>query len=137
MKIIKGQSNTVVCTLLEKTTISNPRYLFAFTSDEKHTTVYTLVGSELSTDTTRYNKFTITETTSPDYSAAEIELSEGEYSYNVFELTAVQAAALDFEDIDTSTYTNVEGACVCRVYDTTNNAFTQYSTDTTNTVYQP
>lgn len=136
MKITKGTANTITVTLTEKTTISSPRYLFEFKSDSTNEYTYCLVGTDLSTHQERFNQFVITETTSPDYSAAEIELSVGEYEYKAYELTSVQAAALDFNDIDTSTYTCVEGACVARVYASSDTTYTQYPATTINTVYE-
>lgn len=137
MKITKAQANTITVTLNELTTISSPRYLFEFKSDQTHDFTYTLVGTDLSAHQERFNQFVITEKTNPDNSAAEVELSVGEYEYKVYQLTSVQAAALDFNNIDTSGYTCVEGACVCRVYDSAGSIFTEYPATTTNTIYEP
>ena len=48
--INKGASNTVILTLSEKTTITNPYYLFVFTSDEKNT-VKKLIPTDISIKT--------------------------------------------------------------------------------------
>lgn len=107
MRIYKGQDNTVTVTLVEKTTISPVRYLFAAKSKQQNTYSYCLV-TEIGTNLDRCNQFVIKEKTSPVPANGEIELLAGDYSYTFYELTAAQVSALDFNDIDTSLYTLVE-----------------------------
>ena len=82
--INKGQSNTVVVTLKEKTTLITVFYLFEFKNTASGEKKYCVV-SELSSELERYNKFLITEKTSPTSINGEIELAIGDYVYKIYE----------------------------------------------------
>ena len=61
VKIInKNTANTLVFTLRELTTISNPNYLFCFQSLSTKVFYYCIM-SDTSTNVSRYNKFIFTE----------------------------------------------------------------------------
>lgn len=75
--INKGASNTVILTLSEKTTITNPYYLFVFTSDEKNT-VKKLIPTDISINKLRYNEFVIVEPTN-------VSLTAGTWKYEIYE----------------------------------------------------
>jgi hypothetical protein len=128
-------ANTIYPTLLEKTTISNPRYLFAFMNKETMEFKYCLV-TEIGTHLERNNEFVVTLNSNPTPTSGQVNLVEGDYIYTAYELTSVQAAALNFNSIDTSSYTAVESMKV-RVVNASNNANTSYTEATrTNTVYE-
>jgi hypothetical protein len=137
VKLTKGQVNTVVVTLFEKTTIDPANYLFAVKAKDTKSFTYFLSGADTSTALGRYNRFDIEEKASPDLSNGEVELSEGEYTYYVYQLTDAQVTAIDFNSVDLSIYGDpVEGPKILRVYDNTNNLNTEYNTSATNTVYE-
>lgn len=80
------QSNTVVLTLSEKTTISNPFYLFEFKNLQTNKSIY-FISNDYSVAKNRYNKFDIVETDGVvDLLNSTINLSlDGQYSYVVRE----------------------------------------------------
>jgi hypothetical protein len=84
--INKGQSNTIVVTLKEKTTLDPVYYLWEFEHTASKEKKY-CVSPDLATsdEIDRFNKFTITETTNPDNTIGQIELSTRDYVYRVYE----------------------------------------------------
>lgn len=89
IKIIRGQANVVVITLKEKTTLTNPKYLFVFKNDQTNVEAK-FIAADTSTYPDRYNKFTITEkTSSPNPLIGEVTLSlDGFYTYTIYEQTS-------------------------------------------------
>lgn len=89
IKITRGQANVVVITLKEKTTLTNPKYLFVFKNDQTNVEAK-FIAADISTYPDRYNKFTITEkTTSPNPLTGEVTLSlDGFYTYTIYEQTS-------------------------------------------------
>jgi hypothetical protein len=80
LQINKAESKNWYLTLTEKTTISNPYYLFSL----KHrlTAVeYNFLLTDISTYKERYNKFEITE-------GATVTLDAGEYLYRIYAQTS-------------------------------------------------
>lgn len=77
IKLEKNSTNTVVLTLSEKTTITNPYYLFEFTSDQTNEVKY-IIPTDISVNKIRYNEFEIIEPTN-------ISLTVGTYKYRIFE----------------------------------------------------
>ena len=73
-------------TLTEKSTLTNPDYLFVFQSDETRD-LYKFIAADTSTYTDRYNLFAIVETsTNPDPLDGEVELPlVGFYTYTIYE----------------------------------------------------
>jgi len=84
--IAKNTNTNLIVTLQEKVTLTNPYYLFVFTSDVSQEKVIFL-QSNISTHTDRYDKFLITETSgTPNYSSGTIEfLPLGSWTYEIFE----------------------------------------------------
>ena len=89
IKINKAQANIVVLTLKEKTTLTNPKYLFVFKNDQTNVESK-FIAADTSSYTDRYNKFTITEkATSPNNLIGEVTLSlDGFYTYTIYEQTS-------------------------------------------------
>ena len=89
IKITRGQANVVVITLKEKTTLTNPKYLFVFKNDQTNVEAK-FIAVDTSTYPDRYNKFTITEkTSSPNPLTGEVTLSlDGFYTYTIYEQTS-------------------------------------------------
>lgn len=80
-------------TLTEKSTISNPYYVFKFTKESTNVTkVFRATDGSAYTD--RYNSFTITLNTTEDLPNGTVDLSQGQYHYEVYESsTAVLSTA--------------------------------------------
>lgn len=89
IQITKGIANTVVLTLKEKTTLTNPKYLFVFKNDQSNVDSK-FIAADTSTYPDRYNKFVITEkTNSPNPLTGEVTLSlDGFYTYTIYEQTS-------------------------------------------------
>ena len=90
--------NTIVLTLAEKTTISNPYYLFEFVCDDTKEITY-FTGLDISTNYSRYNEFLIELTNGSEdrlNSVLNMPLN-GFYSYNVY--SQVSATNLDINNI--------------------------------------
>jgi hypothetical protein len=87
--INKGQNNTIVVTLSEKTTLSSPTYLFKFTNDVTGDIVR-FIAQNTSDYTYRYDKFLVTETDGTlNLTSGVIELSpSGFWSYQIYEQTS-------------------------------------------------
>ena len=81
-----GISNKVSLTLTEKATLTTPYYLFEFIDDDSNISIL-FTGSDISTNTNRYNEFLIEVNLSPeDLLDSKIELvTKGYYKYNVYE----------------------------------------------------
>lgn len=85
IKITKGSANTVVLTLTEKATLTNPDYLFVFKSDQTEAE-FIFIASDTSVYPERYNKFTVTEKANPDPLQGEVSLPNTKfYSYTIYE----------------------------------------------------
>lgn len=125
--ITKNSTNTIVCTLAEKTTLNPVYYLFEFRNTDTNNKTY-CIASEQSTELERYNKFTITEQTNPDKSIGQVNLSIGEYEYKVYEqsvTTNFNPSGLNVVEI---------GMAYCN--DSTTNTNEEYASgSTTNLVY--
>lgn len=89
IRILKGQNNLIVVTLLEKTTLTIPTYLFKFTNDLTHQVVK-FIATNQSDATYRYDRFLITETSgATNVSSGVITLNPtGFWSYAIFEQTS-------------------------------------------------
>lgn len=80
LQINKQETKSWYLTLSEKTTISNPTYLFSLT--HRLTNVaYNFILSDTSSYTDRYNEFEITEGTT-------VTLDAGEYLYKIYAQTS-------------------------------------------------
>lgn len=77
--IIKDEINTIVLTLTEDTTITEPYYLFVFQNefDLDSNKIYWL-GTDTSDYKNRYNLFTLEE-------GVDVTLVKGQYIYKVYE----------------------------------------------------
>lgn len=87
--INKNSNNTMVLTLTENSTLTNPFYLFNFVSDVTNESV-NFIATDLSNYTDRYNKFLITETSGTQIlTSGTIELNPaGSWTYKVYEQTS-------------------------------------------------
>jgi hypothetical protein len=87
MVILQDGANNVILTLTEKTTISNPYYLFALSSIQTNQTIY-FMATDISSYKERYNKFVWTIKTNPNNNNGEFLLPiEGLYSYTAYQLS--------------------------------------------------
>ena len=76
LQINKGETKNWYLTLSEKTTISNPTYLFSITQRQTNTTT-NFIAPDISAFKERYNKFQVTEGTT-------FTVDAGEFLYKVY-----------------------------------------------------
>jgi hypothetical protein len=72
--ISQNSANTVIVTVTELTTISNPVYLFVFYREELQGQHESCIAQDSSPYPDRYNEFTITDTSSPTPLNGEVNL---------------------------------------------------------------
>ena len=85
IRFIKNTTNTVVVTLTENSTVTNPYYLFQFTNQTSNVDYY-FIGTDESSFKERYNEFSITERDLANTLAGQVELGEeGFYDYIVYQ----------------------------------------------------
>lgn len=84
IKVTRGQSNSVVFTLTENTTLSSPYFLVVFNNLATNQLVYAICP-DTSTQTTRYNLLTIIESNTAIPLSGQVKLVEGTYQYKVYE----------------------------------------------------
>ena len=92
ISIEKGQTNSVVFTLKEKSVLSNPTYIFVFTDDDtKIVKTFSMVNT--SNWIRRYDRFNLIEagTQSEDLSNGIVSLNYGWGSYKVYETSFTQS----------------------------------------------
>lgn len=89
IRISKASSNNVCITLTEKTTVTDPTYLFSFKHPESGE-IQNFIAFDRSLYTDRYNEFTIVETsTNPDNTQGEVTLQyEGYWNYIIYAQTS-------------------------------------------------
>ena len=80
LSITKAETKFWYLTLTEKTTISDPTYLFSITQRQTNNTT-NFIASDVSAYTERYNKFSVTEGTTFD-------VDSGEFMYRVYAQTS-------------------------------------------------
>lgn len=92
ISIEKGQTNSVVFTLKEKSVLSNPTYIFVFTDDDTKI-VKTFSMANTSNWIRRYDRFNLIEagTQSEDLSNGIVSLNYGWGSYKVYETSFTQS----------------------------------------------
>lgn len=96
--IARGQSNSMVVTLQEKQTLTNPYWLVRFVN-ESSLVENSCISPDTSSYTSRYNKLTVRESTSEDRVNGTLYLPEGIYTYYVYEQAS--SSNLDFRNAGT------------------------------------
>lgn len=83
ININKGETKVAIFTLTEKSTLSNPYYLFEFQSDDTGNKTY-ITADDFSGNTPRYNSFTFS-SDGIDPLDGGFTLDPGRYDYYVWE----------------------------------------------------
>jgi hypothetical protein len=89
--ITRGTNSTIIFTLKEKQTLTNPYFLFELKYRGDGTTTKTFIASDTSTYTDRYNEFLVTEVNAGGeiLTSGTINLQNvGEWHYRIFEQTS-------------------------------------------------
>lgn len=121
-------ANTVALTLAEKSTITDPTYLFEFINNQTQVKYY-CIAADSSVYKERYNLFTITvQNTAPSPLLGQIKVPLGdEYNYNIYEqvsttnlnpagLTVVESGYMTF-DKSLTTRREYDGTTTRRAYE--------------------
>ena len=130
MQLKKNQVNSnITLTLTEKTTISNPVYLFGFESDQTKVSYYCICQDLATTaQQERYNLFDITEGIDDPLNSSLILGLQGRYHYFIYE----QASTTN---LDPTGLTIVERGIMTLKGDQISN-YKSYETDVTYKVYE-
>lgn len=84
--ITRGANSTLIMTLTEKSTLSNPYYLMRLINDTTRQEKLFLMAADLSSYTYRYNKFTVTESGTELLTSGTVELRPtGFWTYEIYE----------------------------------------------------
>jgi len=132
MKIINKDSvNVLIFTLREKTTISNPTYLFEFKNESTKEYKYCIMANT-STNTNRYDKFSFTEGVDNALSGSLILKGLGFWTYCVYQ----QSSATNLDPILANGI--VERGIIRLINQSSVPTFTEHiPLPKTNIVYQP
>jgi len=125
IKIIKNQSNNVVLTLNEKTTISDANYLLELFSNQNHDSKVVRLTGDTSANIIRYNEFPVVENASEDLDNGIIELEAGTYDYFVWQSSASTLS------LSAATSIVESGKCVVIGTGTTSTTFTDSNNEFT------
>ena len=130
MQLKKNQINSnVTLTLKEKTTISNPVYLFRFNSDQTKEDYFVICQDLASaTQKNRFNLFNITEGINDPLNSKLILDLEGRYHYYIYEqvsntnldstgLNIVERGIMTLKGNQTSNYVSYESDLKYTVYE--------------------
>jgi len=122
MILYKNSTNTVVLTLDEKKTISDPIWLIEFTSDMTGE-VKTIVATDNSQYRIRYNQFSIIEGSDKPFIGSVILSPSGMWTYRVYES--------DSSPVDLNAKGKLCEVGICTVIDSTENPFNTFDIDDT------
>lgn len=86
--ITRGANNTLILTLTERVTLTGPYFLVRVESRRTKVVKRFILSSNLSSDTTRYDKFTLTESTNEILTSGTVSLTGGDWWYKVYEQTS-------------------------------------------------
>ena len=124
LKLIKGQTSTIICTLTEKQTILDANYLFVFKNRSTNDVVsFVLVnGADISTNRERWNEFQVVVN---NYFENE---NEGWYAYDVYEqesttntnttgLNKIESGLMFLDDNTSVSYTQYSQNVNFKMYD--------------------
>jgi len=133
----KSASNTIVVTLTENSTVSNPIYLWLFTNQQTNVAYY-FIGTDISQYKERYNKFIITDQANPNTLNGQTQLgNEGFYDYEIYQTSLSSTSGLTTAEDAVQYITKVvEVGLVWVILETTSNTAYDPQTNTT-IVYQP
>ncbi len=126
----KNSTTNFVATLYELSILTDPNYLFKFTSDQTKQSYYTIIA-DISTNKPRYNEFNFIEGVNDALNGSLILGQGGYYTYEIYEQTSAT-------NLDPTGLNKVEQGKMKLLDSTETPDFTSYTTSTsTNVVYNP
>jgi hypothetical protein len=137
LRVIKDSLNILTVTVTEKSTVSNPIYLFKFVNQTSNVSYY-FISSDTSQFKQRYNKFLLTEKTNANTLNGEVTLGlQGFYDYEIYQTNLANTSGLSSAvDAIENIVKTVEVGVVEVLFDTEEYAKYEVEFDT-NIVYQP
>ncbi len=87
-RVLKNQSNTLILTLTEKITLTDPNFLIEIFSKQNHDSTIARLSGDSTTNITRFNDFTLTESPTEDLETGVVNLIPGEYNYFIWQTSA-------------------------------------------------
>ena len=88
LNVTKNQTNYLVCTLSEVVTLTGTPYYLLYLEHQNTNNTYSVICSDVSSATTRYNKLMLIDNTSQNLTGGTINLPVGEYIYKIYEQTS-------------------------------------------------
>lgn len=107
MMLLEPGANSIILTLNDSITLSNPEYVLVIVEDFRNKKVACKLGTDLSDYPDRFNKFTLTVKASPVAANAEIELKDLSGKYYVYEMA--DADTFNFAGVNTLDLETLDG----------------------------
>jgi len=137
IRFLKDNTNNVVVTVTENSTVTNPIYLFLFQNQTTFDKYY-FIATDISTFKERYNKFIVTEKANPNTLSGEVRLSfKGLYNYCIYQTNLANTSGLANAAAAVPNITKTVEVGTVQVVINDYEIDEYEVQDTTNIVYQP
>jgi len=137
IRFLKDNTNNVVVTVTENSTVTNPIYLFLFQNQTTFDKYY-FIATDISTFKERYNKFIVTEKANPNTLSGEVRLSfKGFYNYFIYQTNLANTSGLANAAAAVPNITKTVEVGTVQVVINDYEIDEYEVQDTTNIVYQP
>jgi len=137
IRFLKDNTNNVVVTVTENSTVTNPIYLFLFQNQTTFDKYY-FIATDISTFKERYNKFIVTEKANPNTLSGEVRLSfKGLYNYCIYQTNLANTSGLANAAAAVPNITKTVEVGTVQVVISDYEIDEYEVQDTTNIVYQP
>jgi len=137
IRFLKDNTNNVVVTVTENSTVTNPIYLFLFQNQTTFDKYY-FIATDISTFKERYNKFIVTEKANPNTLSGEVRLGfKGLYNYCIYQTNLANTSGLANAAAAVPNITKTVEVGTVQVVINDYEIDEYEVQDTTNIVYQP
>jgi len=137
IRFLKDNTNNVVVTVTENSTVTNPIYLFLFQNQTTFDKYY-FIATDISTFKERYNKFIVTEKANPNTLSGEVRLGfKGFYNYCIYQTNLANTSGLANAAAAVPNITKTVEVGTVQVVISDYEIDEYEVQDTTNIVYQP
>jgi hypothetical protein len=137
IRFLKDNTNNVIVTVTENSTVTNPIYLFLFQNQTTFDKYY-FIATDISTFKERYNKFIVTEKNNPNTLSGEVRLGfKGFYNYFIYQTNLANTSGLANAAAAVLNITKTVEVGTVQVVISDYEIDEYEVQDTTNIVYQP
>lgn len=137
ISFLKDNTNNVIVTVTENSTVTNPIYLFLFQNQTTFDKYY-FIATDISTFKERYNKFIVTEKNNPNTLSGEVRLGfKGFYNYFIYQTNLANTSGLANAAAAVLNITKTVEVGTVQVVISDYEIDEYEVQDTTNIVYQP